>query len=195
MQGGDKVKVWDPLVRIVHWAVVVGFFTAYATGEEAPLIHEWMGYAVLVLAAVRIIWGFAGSGHARFSDFVRGPGAVLTNLRDIVTFRARRYLGHSPAGGAMVVLLLVMLTATTVTGIIGDREMEQGAPAATMTEEHEGNDDGEHRVEEGPITELHEVLANVTLALVLLHILGVILASFSHRENLVAAMFTGRKRP
>ena len=197
MADNQFVRVWDPLVRVFHWALVVTFFVAYSTGEESPPIHEWMGYAVLGLVILRIIWGFIGSEHARFSGFVRGPGEVLRNLRDIVTMHPKRYLGHSPAGGAMVVLLLVMLAATTVTGIIGEEQLEQTAPtaAATAGHEEENNGEGEQNGEEGPIAELHEVLANVTLALVLLHVFGVILASFAHRENLVSSMFTGRKRP
>jgi cytochrome b len=200
MANGKLVKVWDPLVRIVHWALVATFFTAYFTGEDAPPLHEWMGYIVLGLVILRIVWGFVGSGHARFSDFVRGPGEVLRNLRDIVLMHPKRYLGHSPAGGAMVVLLLVMLAATTVTGIIGEEQHEQAAPAAIAAtdangDEQESNHNGEGRGEESPFVEAHEVLANLTLALVLLHIAGVILASFAHRENLVASMFTGRKRP
>lgn len=197
MTNEKPVKVWDPLVRIFHWALVATFFTAYFTGEDAPPLHEWMGYIVLGLVILRIVWGFVGSEHARFSGFVRGPGEVLRNLRDIVTMHPKRYLGHSPAGGAMVVLLLVMLAATTVTGIIGEEQMEQTAPTAAATAGHEDEQgaDGERHGEESPIAELHEVLSNLTLALVLLHIAGVILASFAHRENLVSSMFTGRKRP
>jgi cytochrome b len=195
MQTTGKVKVWDPLVRVFHWTLVIVFFTAYATGEEAPPIHEWMGYTILVLVTVRVVWGFIGFDHARFSDFVRGPGEVARNLRDILLLHPRRYIGHSPAGGTMVILLLVMLFATTLTGVIGDAQMEASVSASAAnsdTDERKG-EHGEHG-EEGPIIELHEVLANVTLALVLLHIIGVILASFAHRENLIAAMITGRKR-
>ncbi len=194
------IVVWDLPVRIFHWALVAIFFTAYFTGEDAPPLHEWMGYAVLALVIFRILWGFTGSEHARFTDFVRGPGEVLRNLRDILLMHPKRYLGHSPAGGAMVVLLLVMLAATTVTGIIGEEQYEKATPsatAATGTDEHEQESDGngEQRGEESPIVEAHEVLSNLTLALVLLHIAGLILSSFTHRENLIASMFSGRKKP
>ena len=200
MANEKLINVWDPLVRICHWALVATFFTAYFTGEEGPEIHEWMGYVVLALVIFRILWGFIGSEHARFSDFVRGPGEVLRNLRDIVLVHPKRYLGHSPAGGAMVVLLLVMLAATTVTGIIGEAQYEQASPtanAATAADEHEqeGSRNGGQRGEESPIVEAHEVLSNLTLALVLLHIAGVILSSFTHRENLIASMVSGRKKP
>lgn len=192
----DKVLVWDPPVRIFHWTLVVTFFAAYATGEDVPPLHEWMGYIVLVLVLVRIVWGFVGSEHARFADFVRGPGAVFASLRDIVLLRPRRYLGHSPAGGAMVLLLLAMLAATTVTGILSDQSEDGVTRTALVTP---AAADGRQREdvtghEESPLVEAHEALANLTLALVLLHIAGVIVASFTHRENLIASMFTGRKR-
>lgn len=201
MKQQTSVRVWDPLVRVLHWTLVIAFFVAYFTGEDAPPLHEWMGYLVLAIVIVRIFWGFVGSGHARFSDFVRGPGEVLRNLRDIVLMHPKRYLGHSPAGSAMVVLLLAMLTATTITGIIGDEQQEQVAPAAAAQANADDDDKSNGRKAEdedgaeGPITEMHEVLANLTLALVLLHIGGVILSSFTHRENLIASMVSGRKRP
>jgi cytochrome b len=196
MQGANVIKVWDPMVRIFHWALVIAFFTAYATGEDIEEVHEWMGYTVLALVIFRIVWGFVGPVHARFADFVRGPGEILRNLKGVVLMHPKRYLGHSPAGGAMVVLLLALLAATSVTGIVVEERKEQAATSiATQTDghdehnEHEGEAAGKSR-----IAEAHEVLANLTLALVLLHIAGVILASFTHRENLVVSMFTGRKR-
>jgi cytochrome b len=196
VKGINGIKVWDPLVRIFHWMLVIAFFTAYATGEDSHEVHEWMGYTVLGLVVFRVLWGFVGPAHARFSDFVRGPVEVLRNLKDVILMHPKRYLGHGPAGGAMVVLLLAMLAATTVTGIITDESGEQAGPKAAVTASpHEAGagKEAEHD-EDSAIEEVHEVLANVTLALVLLHIAGVILASFAHRENLVASMFTGRKR-
>ena len=193
MAAGNQVKVWDPAVRVFHWSLVVAFFTAYLSGEDLHDLHELMGYIVLVLVIFRIIWGFIGSEHARFSDFVCGPGKVVRNLKDIALLRPKRYLGHSPAGGAMVLVLLAMLAATSVTGIISD---EQGVLAnMTATASASGNDDDdEHEAEEGPVAELHETLGNLTLALVFLHIAGVVLSSFTHRENLAGSMLTGRKR-
>jgi cytochrome b len=196
----QEVLVWDPLVRIFHWTLVAAFTAAYVTGEDAPPLHEWMGYVVLALVLLRIAWGFVGPEHARFADFLRGPGQILSNLRDIVLLRPRRYLGHSPAGGAMVILLLAMLAATTVTGILAEESEHPVATAsivASAVADENGNETGRAGAAEqgeSPLVEAHEVLANLTLALVFLHIAGVILASFTHRENLIAAMFTGRKR-
>lgn len=166
-----EVRVWDPLVRLLHWSLAVAFFVAWFTEDWARL-HEAAGYVVLGLVAVRLVWGVAGPHQARFMSFVRGPRAALGYLRDLGAGRARRYLGHNPAGGLMVVALLVMLTVTGVTGWLA-------------------LDAGRGR---GWLEELHEVAANVTLLLVGLHVLGVLLSSIAHGENLVRAMVTGRKR-
>lgn len=183
-----EVKVWDPLVRVFHWALVAGFFAAYLTAGEAETAHVWLGYAVLGLVAVRILWGFVGTVHARFADFVHGPASVLTDLKLTLQRRAPRYLGHSPVGGAMVVALLVFLLATTLSGIAVYGADEHAGPMASMMA-------GVSHDTEEVLEEVHEVCANVTLGLVVLHILGVAFTSFAHRENLVRAMFTGRKRP
>src|SRR5512146_1305381 len=113
-----EVYVWDPFVRLFHWTVVLGFAIAYVTEDDLLPIHVWAGYIVGILVLARVIWGFIGPNHARFSDFVYGPGATLSYLRDLIAIRARRYLGHSPAGGAMIVLLLLLLAATVVTGLM-----------------------------------------------------------------------------
>src|SRR5688572_26690005 len=102
-------------------------------------------------------------------------------MRDIVLFRAERHLGHSPGGGYMVVLLLVFLAATVITGLVVYGGDQQAGPLAGMFTEQTGED----------MEEVHEVLANITLALVIVHIAAVVLASFAHRENLIRAMVTG----
>lgn len=120
------------------------------------------------------MWGFIGTRHARFSDFVYRPSEVASHLADSLRLRAKRYLGHNPAGGAMVIALICVLTATAGTGILMENEVFGDA----------------HWLEE-----VHEVLAQLALLLVGLHIAGVVLTSLEHGENLVRAMVTGRKRP
>jgi cytochrome b len=190
----EDVKVWDPAVRIFHWSLVVAFLVAYFSAEELHDLHEFTGYLVLVLVIFRLVWGIVGNEYARFADFVRGPREVARNLRDIALMRPKRYLGHSPAGGAMVVVLLAMLAATSVTGIVVQEQGELMSLAAVASG-LEDDDDDEHEAEQGTVAQLHETLSDLTIMLTLLHIAGVILASFTHRENLTKSMFTGRKRP
>ncbi len=167
------IKVWDRFVRLSHWSLAALFITAYATGDEIERVHIAAGYAIAGLLALRIVWGFIGPRHARFSNIVRSPSETLAYLRAVALLRAPRYLGHNPAGGLMIVVLIVMLGATCVTGYMMTTDMFWGAK---WTED------------------VHEALANTTLALVIFHVLGVLVASFQHSENLVAAMIIGRKR-
>jgi cytochrome b len=209
------VNVWDPYVRAFHWLLVLGFAVSYFTGDEVLGLHVWSGYLIGALIVTRVVWGFVGPRHARFADFVSGPAAVLRYLRDLFLFRAKRHLGHSPAGGAMVVLLLLTLSTTVASGLVLYALEENAGPLAGLFAapaapaavepatggETEADDDenGERDEREGGsahfVKELHELFANLTLALVILHVGAVGFASFAHRENLVRAMVTGRKRP
>lgn len=117
METQNRVKVWDLPVRYFHWALV-GFFTfSYLSGDEETPLHAWSGYAIVALLVFRVIWGFIGSRHSRFADFVRTPKEGLAYARDTLSGRAKRYLGHNPAGGLMVITLIVSLFATTLTGL------------------------------------------------------------------------------
>jgi cytochrome b len=200
------VPVWDPLVRVFHWALAVAFFVAYFSGDAMLALHVWAGYAIGGLILLRLVWGFAGPKHARFSDFVTGPLAVWRYLLDLIRFRAKRYLGHSPAGGAMALALLLGLALVVGTGLQLYAIEEHAGPLAGLTAASapaparaavaKGENEGEERgsTGEGLWGELHEVLANLTLVLVALHIGGVVIASLAHHENLARAMITGRKR-
>lgn len=194
----SEVKVWDLFVRVFHWSLVIGFTIAYVTGEDETPLHEWIGYAVLVLVITRMLWGFVGSKHARFDDFVRGPRAIASYTADMLRGRAARYLGHNPLGGIMIVVMLVSLLATTLSGWAAlrteppHRAAGERAHYARASDSQTADDprSANHEVFE----ETHEFFANLTLLLVFLHIGGVVVSSLSHRENLVRAMFTGRKR-
>ena len=181
------VKVWDPLLRIFHWTLVAAFVVAYVTGDEWERFHIWAGYLIMGLLLFRLVWGFVGPKHARFADFLYSPSEILAYLKALPTGKAKRYLGHNPAGGAMVFLLLASLAATTLTGLAMDEQLFS-SPSTASVHWFEEDEEGEELWEE-----IHEFFANFTLLLVLLHIAGVIVSSRLHDENLVRAMITGRK--
>ena len=166
------IRVWDPLVRLFHWSLVgaMAYEFLFAPGT---FTHNAIGYAILGLIAVRILWGLIGPRHARFRDFVTTPAATLSYVTEIVRGHPRRYIGHNPAGAMMVLALMLAVTATAASGWAMTTDALWGSEW---------------------IEELHEVLAYGTLALIVLHVLGVIAASWQHGENLVKAMVTGRKR-
>ena len=181
----DEVRVWDPFVRIFHWLLVLLFTLAYITGEEWLGLHVNAGYAVFGLILLRVLWGVVGTSHARFGDFVYRPSTVIAYVKDTLALRARRYLGHNPAGGAMILLMLVSLVLVSVSGfaVYG---IEKGAGPLAML-------GGSGEFIEEAVEEVHEFFANFMVLLVIVHVAGVVVESLIHRENLVKAMLTGRK--
>jgi len=167
-----KVLVWDAPVRVFHWLMVLSFAGAYLTAESERwrLVHVTLGYTMAGLVAFRVLWGFVGTRHARFASFVRGPAAVVRYLRGLVGGRSEQGAGHNPAGALAIVALLGMTLVVTATGW------------ATY-----------HDVGGGWLEELHEGAANAMLAIVGVHVAGVLLGSWLHRDNLIGAMVTGRK--
>lgn len=201
----QETRVWDPLVRIFHWSLVLAFVVAYLSGEEESDVHIYAGYIIFGLIVFRLIWGFIGSKHARFSDFIFSPKAVFEHLGSMSVGKAKRYLGHNPAGGAMVLALMLSLAVTTYSGLEVYAIEEGAGPLAQLTEisvirsahadddeydkhEGEGDEDGEEFWEE-----IHEASANFVLFLVILHIAGVIVSGRLHGENLTKAMISGNK--
>jgi cytochrome b len=172
MQAQQRVKVWDPLVRVFHWTLVSAVSGAWLFQSPRDT-HRLLGNIAAGAIAVRLVWGLVGPGHARFRDFVPGPGRLISYFNDIRLGRERRYLGHNPAGGAMVVALIVTIAAICTTGWM------MGLP------DWRGLD---------WLEELHGSIADMLVVLVTLHVSGVVWESWRHRENLVAAMITGWKR-
>ncbi|SMD02864.1 Cytochrome b [Rhizobium sp. RU36D] len=167
------VKVWDPFVRVFHWSLVAFFAFSFLTGDEWETAHILSGYAIGGLVAARVLWGLFGSQHARFANFIYSPLTVTRFLVDTAFLRAKRYVGHNPAGGAMVLALLLAISGIVTTGYMMTTDAYWGIEW---------------------VEEAHEAMVYATLGLIVLHIAGVILASLEHRENLVRAMITGRKR-
>lgn len=172
-RSGDRVKVWDPLVRIFHWSLVGLFTFSFFTGDEWKSAHILSGYAIGTLLAIRIVWGLVGTRHARFAGFIYSPRTILTFLKDSMSMKARRYVGHNPAGGAMVILLIAMISGIVTTGYMMTTDTFWGIEW---------------------VEDVHKALVYSTVGLIVLHVAGVVLASVEHRENLARAMITGWKR-
>lgn len=219
----ESVKVWEPLIRIGHWTLVIAFFTAYLTEDDLMPIHVWAGYVVGGYLLMRIVWGFAGGKYVRFSHFVYSPARITGYLKNLIARKPQHYIGHNPAGGAMVIALLLSLTGTAVIGMelyaVEDNKgpfalsaeqvqtqiqsvsvistaKAEGAKDDDEDDESEAAADTSHIVDkqsEEFWEELHEIFANLTLLLVFLHILGVIVSSYVDKEKLVKAMLTGKK--
>ncbi|MDA0674999.1 MAG: cytochrome b/b6 domain-containing protein, partial [Proteobacteria bacterium] len=119
-----ETQVWDRFVRVSHWTLVAAFFIAYVTEDDFLTLHTWPGYVAFAYVVARVAWGFVGTRHARFSDFVCGPRAAARYLADLALMRSRRHRGHSPAGAWMVFMLLAAIAATTISGelLLGAKE-------------------------------------------------------------------------
>lgn len=170
---GEPIRVWDAPVRVIHWLLVLCFGGAYLTADSESwrLLHVILGYNMVLLVAIRIVWGLVGTRYARFSQFVRGPGAVLRYLRAMLSGKPEHHTGHNPAGALAIVAMLGLMLAIGASGWILYNDA--------------GGDAWE---------DVHEVLANTMLGLVLVHVAAVVISSRLHRENLVRAMITGRKQ-
>ncbi len=166
-----RIHVWDPFVRLFHWTVVSGCLIAYVFTDWRNL-HKFTGYVVLAMVVLRIIWGFVGTRHARFADFVRSPREVWDYGRRLLQGREDPSLGHNPLGGLMVVALLTTLLAIGISGWMMTLDAFWG---------------------EDWVEELHANLVNLLLVLVGLHLAGVLFTSLRERVNLVKAMITGYK--
>ena len=164
--------VWDPFIRIFHWCTVGLVAVAFFSDADRPL-HDTAGYIVLALVLARLVWGIVGSPHARFVDFVASPWRILGYLRDLAAGRPRRYVGHNPAGGAMIIAMLGLLLITAGSGWLSETDAFFGISW---------------------VSHLHNRSAHLLLVLAVLHVAGVAVSSLLHRENLLVAMITGRKR-
>lgn len=167
-----SILVWDAPVRVFHWLMVLCFAGAYLTAERETwrVAHATLGYTMAGLVAFRLVWGLAGTRYARFATFVRGPRAVVAYVGSMLRGQPEHHTGHNPAGALAIVAILVLTLALGVSGWAADHDMAGKWVAA-----------------------LHEGVATTLLAVVCVHVAGVIVASALHGENLARAMVTGRK--
>ena len=206
----NEIRVWDPLVRIFHWSLVLVFTIAYLSGDEESSLHIYSGYVVLGLITFGVLWGLIGTRYARFSNFVYSPGTVIQYLKGLAAKKPTHYMGNNPAGGWMVIAMLLCLAIVSVSGL-KVYAIEEGLgplagtpPALTVIsaayaddddDDHEKRGDRHNEDEEAEEfwEEIHEVSSNFMLLLIFLHIAGVIVSGRLHDENLVKAMLTGKK--
>jgi cytochrome b len=217
MANKQFIKVWDIAIRVFHWALVVCFAIAFISSEDNRKLHVIFGYSVLFLVLFRIFYGFVGTKYARFSDFLYHPAQIVDYLKGLFIGRPKHYIGHNPAGGFMIVILLLSLLCLTLTGLKAYGAKGHGPLAKNeisfMNRAFADSDDKahpdehdsrkrsskkNHRSEKNKQDEfweeLHETIAYFTLFLVSIHIAGVLVSSLVHRENLIKAMITGRKQ-
>jgi len=196
---------WDPLVRIAHWGIAAGVIANRLLTEGGSGFHIWIGYAVAALLVARLLWGLIGSPPARFSSFPPNPAAALRHIRDIRERRIRIYRSHNPLGALMAYALWATLLVVGATGIVmarADSVASRTAPVSQPAyveprpfspEEGEQEREGREREEreEGMVGEIHELAANVLLALAIVHVAGVVFETRRGERGLARAMITG----
>ncbi len=180
------IKVWDLPVRIFHWSLVFLFIVAYITnnlGSDYFIYHLWSGYALIVLVSFRIIWGLVGSYHARFNHFVKTPVTTAKYALSVFKKTDKHYLGHNPLGAVMVIILLTVILIQGVTGLFTNDEIFNVGPLYAYISDELSLQ----------LTSLHRQLFYWILGAIALHILAVVLHVVLKRENIIKAMFTGKK--
>lgn len=169
----QPIRVWDPLVRVFHWTVALGTIANLTVLRNLHNPHIYVGYGMIAALLIRIAWGFAGRGHARFSAFIPGPKTLVSYGKAALARREPRYVGHNPAGAIMMVGLMLLIAALGVTGWMMESDQFWGVSW---------------------VEELHETLANIIIGAAFIHVAAAILESIRHRENLPWSMITGYKR-
>ena len=178
------IPVWDILVRIFHWSLVLFVLILFITEDDFLFIHTYAGYTVLLLVGFRIIWGFIGPYYAKFSQFFATPQQALSYLKEEIAGDAKHYLGHNPAGALMIFALIITLILTGLTGLATIATEAKGPLADTFIANYSGE----------LLGEIHSLFTGILLTLIIFHVLGVIFSSLAEEENLIKAMITGKKR-
>ena len=217
MDNTQYIKVWDIAIRVFHWTLVGCYALAFISSENIPKLHVFFGYSVLFLVLFRIVYGFVGTRYARFSDFLYQPAQIIDYLKGLLIGRPKHYIGHNPAGGFMIIILLLSLLSLTLTGLkaygvkghgpLAKHEISFMTNAFADSDDKKNNDEHDsrkprsqknHRTENNEKDEfweeVHETIAYLTLFFVSIHIMGVLVSSLVHRENFIKAMITGRKQ-
>lgn len=173
LPSGRALLVWDPVVRLFHWIVVAGCLLDLFVLDDGKTAHRFVGYLVAMALMVRILWGFVGVGHARFSDFVPSPAGLTRYLRALLLGKEPRFVGHNPAGAVVMLTLMGLLAAVSITGWLLTLDVYFGSEI---------------------LENFHTAIANAILVLAITHAAAALFESWRHKENLVWSMVTGRKR-
>lgn len=197
--------LWDPVVRVTHWGIAVSVLANGALDEGGSLVHVSLGWLVLALLVLRLVWGVLGPREARFSAFPPNPVAALRHLRQLASGKVRHYPSHNPAGAMMAYAFWACLALVTVTGLVmtgGATPMQvadekaavaSGDWSALIRESDGESSDGDNSLRH-TAEEVHEVVANLLLILAALHVAGVFVEARAMRRNLVAPMVLGTRR-
>ena len=165
------IRVWDPLVRVLHWTLVICVISNLLN-ESGEIVHRWLGYTASAVVFLRFVWGFIGSRYARFADWFPTRARLLPYVRALIRNKAPRHLGHNPAGAVMMLGLMALVAALGITGFMMTTDTFFG---------------------EDWLEQVHEALADVLVGAVVLHVGAALFESYKHRENLIASMIHGRK--
>jgi cytochrome b len=181
-----SVRVWDIPVRGFHWLLAFSILGLFITGKLGGNWMEWhkkIGFFVLGLIAFRIVWGFIGSEHARFKNFVRGPGTVFTYAKSLFSEKSEKYIGHNPMGGLSVLALLAAVGFQAASGLFSNDDIMLEGPYASMVS----------KAFSDQMTKLHHLNSNLILILIGVHLSAIAFYAVYKQENLIEAMITGEK--
>ena len=182
--GSTAVPVWDIPVRLFHWILVLLIAFSWLSNKMDWMTwHMYSGYTILTLVLFRILWGFVGSTHARFSDFIYGPRALIGHIKTLPSRTAAKFAGHNPLGGISVVLILLCVLAQAGTGLFANDDIINEGPLFKHVSKELSD----------WLTTIHKYNFNVLLALIVVHVGAVLYYLFYKSENLIKPMFTGRK--
>jgi cytochrome b len=181
-----RILVWDLPTRLFHWLLVMLVIVSFITGQLGGTwmqCHLWSGFTILGLLLFRLVWGLLGGHHARFSSFVRGPGAVLRYARTLSDRAAPRHLGHNPLGGWSVLAMLLLLMVQVVTGLFANDDIFTEGPLYPWV----------GKAASDWLTKIHKLNQSALLVLIFVHVAAVLFYLIVKRENLIGPMITGRK--
>ncbi len=186
-KANGNIKVWDIFIRSFHWTLAALMAALFLSEEHYLTLHAAAGYVVLFLVAGRVLWGFIGTRHARFADFVHPLGRIRAYLKDALRFRHRRTLGHNPLAGAMILLMFFFIAIAALSGVALYGAGEGAGPIASLFTR------SGWRWEE-PLKEIHGFFTWGTVWLAGLHVAAALIESLHFNENLVLSMVTGNKK-